>query len=76
MLKILTFLVAVIFTTQIAIADPIESAVSAAPDSLSKNATVMDWDGTILRQGTNSWTCLPDIPDNGGVDPWCVDASW
>jgi hypothetical protein len=36
----------------------------------------MGWDGKELRAGTNGWTCLPDIPGNGGNDPWCVDASW
>ncbi len=54
----------------------IESAMSAAPESLAANATIQDWDGTVLRQGTNSWVCLPDVPNNGGIDPWCVDASW
>lgn len=54
----------------------IQSAISAGPDSLTKNATIKRWDGKVLRKGTNSWTCLPDIPDNGGNDPWCVDASW
>ena len=54
----------------------IASAMSAAPDSLAANATIQSWDGTVLREGTNSWVCLPDTPNNGGVDPWCVDASW
>ncbi len=54
----------------------ITSAMSAAPESLARNATIQRWDGTVLRQGTNSWVCLPDTPNNGGIDPWCVDASW
>jgi hypothetical protein len=54
----------------------ITSALSAGPDSLTKNAAVHDWDGTVLREGTNGWTCLPDIPDNGGTDPWCLDPTW
>jgi len=54
----------------------IKSALSAGPDSLTKNATIQDWDGTVLREGSNGWTCLPDIPDNGGTDPWCVDKTW
>jgi len=56
--------------------DPIENAMSAGPESLSRNATIMDWDGNVLRQGTNTWTCLPDIPNNGANDPWCVDEAW
>jgi len=54
----------------------IQSALSAGPESLTRNATIADWDGTVLREGTNGWTCLPDIPDNGGTDPYCVDQSW
>jgi len=54
----------------------IDSATSAGPESLTKNATIMRWNGDVLREGTNGWTCLPDVPDNGGTDPWCVDASW
>jgi len=54
----------------------IESALSAAPASLAQGAAVMNWDGTVLRQGTNGWTCLPDVPDNGANDPWCVDDAW
>jgi len=54
----------------------IDSAMSAAPESLAQNATIQGWDGTVLREGTNSWVCLPDTPNNGGTDPWCVDASW
>lgn len=54
----------------------IQSALSAGPASLTKNATIMRWDGEVLRKGTNSWTCLPDMPNNGGIDPWCIDASW
>ena len=56
--------------------EKIDSAVSAGPSSLSKDATVKDWDGTVLREGTNGWTCLPDRPDNEGPDPFCVDDSW
>jgi hypothetical protein len=54
----------------------ITSATSAAPSSLSDEATVMDWDDTILRKGTNGWTCLPDRPDTPGNDPMCLDGQW
>ena len=56
--------------------EKIGNALSAAPASLSRNAKVMDWDGKVLRKGSNGYTCLPDIPDNGANDPWCVDESW
>ena len=53
-----------------------QSAISAGPHSITKNATIMRWNGDVLRQGSNGWTCLPDIPGDGGNNPWCVDASW
>ena len=54
----------------------IASAVSAAPASISEDATVMDWQMNVLRQGTNDWTCLPDMPDSPGNDPMCLDEPW
>ena len=76
--KIATSLLALLFLSPIANAaeEKIENALSAAPASLSRSAKVMDWDGKILREGSNGYTCLPDIPDNGANDPWCVDESW
>ena len=78
MFRLIASLFIVIFSLQIVSADEslVTSAMSAGPSSLAKNATIKNWDGTVLRQGTNDWTCLPDIPDNGGTDPWCVDESW
>ena len=44
--------------------DPTASAQSAAPASISGNATLVQAsaDGTMteLRKGTNGWTCMPD----------------
>lgn len=57
----------------------IQNAMSAAPDAISKDATVLDWpakEGDAmknLRAGTNTWTCLPDTPTSPGNDPICVD---
>ncbi len=78
MSKLPASLIAIAFAAQVtnAAEDPIESAMSAGPDSLSRNATIKDWEGNVLREGTNGWTCLPDIPDNGGTDPYCVDDAW
>lgn len=52
------------------------SAMSAGPVSVSYSATIMDWDMTVIRAGSNGWMCLPDNPTTPGVDPWCVDAAW
>jgi hypothetical protein len=57
----------------------IQEALSAAPESVTKNAAVMDFptggsmDLVELRKGTNDWTCLPDLPTSPGKDPMCVD---
>jgi hypothetical protein len=56
--------------------DQIKSAMSAAPASVSANARVMDWNFKTLREGNNTWTCLPDRPDTPGNDPWCVNEPW
>jgi hypothetical protein len=57
----------------------IQNAMSAAPDAISKDATVLDWPAKEgdqprgLRAGTNTWTCLPDMPVSPGNDPFCGD---
>ena len=54
----------------------IASAESAGPASLASQATISDWDGLTLREGSNGWTCLPDHPATPGTDPWCINAPW
>ncbi len=56
--------------------DAIRSAESAAPPSISAEATIRDWSFNELRAGTNGWTCLPDRPDTPDNDPWCVTGAW
>lgn len=53
----------------------IARAMSAAPAAVSAEATVMDSDGSILRQGSNGWTCLPDTKP-GDKAPMCNDEVW
>src|SRR6476660_5184148 len=59
--------------------DPMASAQSAAPASISGNATIVQAsaDGSMkeLRKGTNGWTCMPDAPATPGPDPMCFDAN-
>lgn len=59
--------------------DPIASAESAAPASISHNASVVTADASgamkTLRQGSNGWTCMPDAPATPGPDPMCFDAN-
>jgi hypothetical protein len=56
--------------------DTIQSAMSAAPNSISADATIMDWDFNVVREGANGWTCLPDRANTPGNDPWCVNDPW
>jgi hypothetical protein len=55
----------------------IESAMGAAPASIAENATIMDVDGTtVLREGSNGWTCFPDANATPASDPMCLDETW
>ncbi|MEC8822226.1 MAG: hypothetical protein VYA08_15130, partial [Pseudomonadota bacterium] len=40
-------------------AEIIKIAMSAAPDNISAQATILNSAGTVLREGTNGWTCMP-----------------
>lgn len=58
-------------------ADKIARAITAAPADITDKATIMDVDGTILREGSNGWTCLPGIGlIPGDTHPMCNDAAW
>ena len=54
----------------------IKSALSAAPANIADKATVKDWDDRTLREGSNGWTCYPDMNDTPGNDPMCLDGPW
>lgn len=56
--------------------DMIDDATSAAPASISGNATIMDWDGNKLVEGENGYTCFPTPPNLTGKAPMCLDAAW
>jgi hypothetical protein len=60
----------------------IANALSAAPATIAKHASVVDWPanprddmshGRVLRQGNNGWTCMPDVPGRPQHNPMCVD---
>jgi hypothetical protein len=59
--------------------EKIQSAMSAAPMAIAKDATIMDFppsgqtEPVLLRNGTNNWTCYPDWPATSGNDPECND---
>jgi hypothetical protein len=54
----------------------INNAMSAAPLSISHDATIIAMDGDkirTLRKGANGYTCMPDDPGSPGNDPMCLD---
>jgi hypothetical protein len=51
----------------------IAEAESAAPESVTKNATIKNSEGRVLRQGSNSWTCYPG---SGAIGPMCNESQW
>lgn len=58
-------------------AEQIRLAMSAAPESIARNATVMAIDPggqlVLVKEGTNGFTCLPDLPNTPKADPVCAD---
>ncbi len=56
--------------------EQIQSALSAAPPEVAEHATVALADGTILREGTSDWVCMPDMQDMPGNAPMCLDSNW
>ncbi len=59
--------------------EAMQSAMSAAPLAISKDATLLEFPATagdpmvVLREGTNGWTCYADWPASPGNDPECND---
>jgi len=51
--------------------DPIAYAESAGIPEIAAQATVLDAEGNVLREGTNGWTCMA-MPGA----PMCVDRQW
>lgn len=53
----------------------VKEALSAAPETVASDATVMDWEQNVLREGTNGFVCFP-TPPNVENGPMCVDEPW
>ena len=55
----------------------VELAMSAAPESISKHASIMvpnrDGEIVVIRKGTNGFTCVPDIDGQEVPSPMCAD---
>ncbi|MEE8462907.1 MAG: hypothetical protein V3S50_12375 [Acidobacteriota bacterium] len=70
---LLSLLVTGCAQTQASDVELIADAESAAPESVTKDATIKASDGRVLRQGSNSWTCYPG---SGAIGPMCNQAQW
>ncbi|XKE44887.1 hypothetical protein LG302_16140 [Halomonas organivorans] len=57
-------------------ADMLEDALSATWPGMVAGATVVDWEGNVLQEGSNGYTCLPSPPNLAGTAPMCLDATW
>lgn len=56
--------------------DLIADALGAAWPGMAENATVVDWEGNVLREGSNGYTCFPTPPMLTGSAPMCMDGEW
>ena len=54
----------------------IDEALSAVPPAIASTATVVDWEGKVLREGSGAFTCLPTPADLSGRAPMCMDEPW
>ena len=59
----------------------IETALSAAPASISAHATLIDMNAKVdslktLRAGTNGWTCVANDTTAHPMGPLCADGEW
>ena len=57
----------------------IADALSAAYPGLAASSAVVDWDGTVLKEGSGPYHCMPTPPQQsqaGGKSPMCMDTVW
>jgi hypothetical protein len=57
-------------------ADLMKDALSAAWPGMAESATVVDWEGNVLREGSNGYVCLPTPPMLTVDSPMCMDDEW
>jgi hypothetical protein len=56
--------------------ETMEDALSAAWPGMAKDATVVDWEGNVLREGSNGYTCFPTPANLSANSPMCMDSEW
>jgi len=73
---LLALLVQPLATGTAAAQDAKADALSAAWPGMKTDATVVDWAGKVLKEGSNGYTCLPTPPTMSGTAPMCMDSTW
>lgn len=53
-----------------------KDALSAAWPGMRDGAQVVDWEGNVLQEGANGYTCLPTPAMLSGTAPMCMDSEW
>jgi hypothetical protein len=56
--------------------DLLTDALSAAWPGMAEGATVVDWEGNVLQEGSNGYTCLPTPAMLSGSASMCMDSEW
>ncbi|WP_208858061.1 hypothetical protein [Halomonas aestuarii] len=74
----LVALLACLAGSGVALADQamIDDALAAASPVLTEGASVVDWEGNVLKEGSNGFTCMPTPPSLAGTAPMCLDEAW
>jgi len=55
----------------------IRDALRAAMPSITDKATIKDWQGNTLREGSNGWVCFPTPTGfTAESSPMCLDKTW
>jgi hypothetical protein len=70
---LLCLLVTGVASAQKSKAELIAEAESAAPETITRNATIKTPEGEVLRKGSNDWTCYHG---SGVIGPMCNQPQW
>ncbi|MDX1740312.1 MAG: hypothetical protein R3178_03425, partial [Rhodothermales bacterium] len=60
-------------------ADLLSDALSATYPAHAEGVTAVDWEGNVLQEGSNGYTCMPTPPafaERGVTSPMCLDEVW
>ncbi|MEQ6917065.1 hypothetical protein [Halomonas aquatica] len=54
----------------------VDDALAATWPGMKSGAQVVDWEGNVLQEGDNGYTCMPTPPSMTGTAPLCLDEAW